>query len=289
MSYESEQQKRQQKLRQNLCLPGDRHILNDGWENIFKPIRSYVSNANIKWWGGKQPTGSMCSSQIACINHLFPLRDDADAVLAMLNGLPGYENRFESVQKYQKDYISFEVESEYAREKMTEQKSHPTQIDALILAKDKQGKQWLIIMEWKYTENYGPKPLDIEERKTRYDGLISELGCFRKRVDSSIFYINPFYQLMRQTLWAKLHTSPECTNKGLKADEYLHLFVAPKDNKALHSPNRRNKALSKEHLLSRWGKEFLANRNSFISIDPQDLVSEVIENPLKAYLSERYW
>lgn len=291
MSYESEQQKRQQELRQSLDLPGDRHILNDVWKNIFEPIRESVKSkeTNIKWWKGKQPTGSMCSSQISCINHLFPLQDDADAVLAMLNRLPGYENRFESVQKYKEHYISFEVESAYAKEKMGEQKNHPTQIDALILVKDKESKLWLIVMEWKYTESYGPQSVYTEERGERYDSLISNIGCFREGTDPEIFYINPYHQLMRQTLWAKLHTSQECTEQELKADEYLHLFVSPKENKALHTPNRRNKSLSQLHRLSRWEAEFLADPNRFISISPQELVANFIDDQHKKYLTSRYW
>lgn len=289
MSYESEQQKRQQELRQSLNLPGDRHILKDEMENIFEPIRDSVKNSHIKWWRGKQPTGSMCSSQISCINHLFPLRDDADAVLAMLNALPKYQDRFESVQKYKEHYITFEVESKYARNIMKERPTQPTQIDALILAKDKDGKLWLIVMEWKYTEKCGPQSVYTEERGKRYNNLISNLGCFREGTDPEIFYINPFHQLMRQTLWAKLHTSQECTDKELKADEYLHLFVSPKENKALHTPNRRNKLLSKEHRLSRWEAEFLADPNRFISIAHQELVADFIDDQHKKYLILRYW
>lgn len=286
MSYESVQRKRQESIRIKKAMLGDRHILNDGGENIFESIRDSVKKAKIKWWGGKQPTGSMCSSQVSCINHLFPLRDDADTVLAMLNALPKHQGRFESVQKYKEHYISFELESKYAKAEMRE--TRPTQIDALILAKDKVGKLWLIVMEWKYTESYGPQSEYTEERGKRYNNLISELGCFSKRADTS-FYINPFHQLMRQTLWAKLHTLQNCTDKELKADEYLHLFVSPKENKALHTPNRRNKSLVNEHRLSRWGEELLADPNRFISISPQELVADFIDDQHKEYLIERYW
>ena len=51
----------------------------------------YFKLNDITWWRGIKPTGHILSSQIACINHLFPIRNDPDAVLAMLNTIPGHE------------------------------------------------------------------------------------------------------------------------------------------------------------------------------------------------------
>jgi hypothetical protein len=61
-------------------------ILSD-WENNFfkeipqKLILSYFDDNKISWWGGKKPTGHILSSQIACLNYLFIIRTDKDAVL----------------------------------------------------------------------------------------------------------------------------------------------------------------------------------------------------------------
>ncbi|KGN68722.1 hypothetical protein HR17_05745 [Porphyromonas gulae] len=299
-NYQAKQQERQKKLRlEYLKMKGDRHILDDGWDNIFEPIRKCVVESRIKWWRGEIPTGSMCSSQVACINHLFSFRDNKDAVLAILNALPGYEGKFEEVEKYKGHHISFEEESDYARKRMGEDPQHPTQIDALILAKDTDGKRWIIPVEWKYTESYGPKSLYKEERGNRYNGLISTIGCFKEDkikvedLKNSLFYINPFHQMMRQTLWAKLLTSDECTEKELKADKYLHVLVVPDANERLYKPERRDKTLNRLHDLERWEKEYLADPLLFIRIDPQKLFENVLdqlgERELKEYLSKRYW
>ena len=303
--YKKKQQDKQAELCHICCgeETGGKYILSAVWTNIFHGIREKVEEADkfkeIKWWKSRKPTGNMCSSQVACINHLFSFRDNRDAVLAILNALPGHKGKFEDVETYNGHYISFEVESDYARERMGEYPQHPTQIDALILAKDTDGKRWIIPIEWKYTESYGPKSLYKEERGNRYNGFISTIGCFKEDkikvedLKNSLFYINPFHQMMRQTLWAKLLTSDECTEKELKAEEYLHVFVAPNANERLYKPERRDKTLNRLHDLERWEKEYLADPSLFICIDPKDLFEEVLdqlgESELKEYLSKRYW
>ena len=66
-------------------------ILRDGMNNLYEPIREgvvkYFKDNNISWWGGNTPSGHTLSSQIACLNHLFAIMNDKEAVLAMLNGV----------------------------------------------------------------------------------------------------------------------------------------------------------------------------------------------------------
>ena len=62
-------------------------VLNNSDNNIYQPIlktvKEYFKNNNISWWKGTEPTGHTLSSQISCINHLFPLRNDKNAVLSL--------------------------------------------------------------------------------------------------------------------------------------------------------------------------------------------------------------
>lgn len=61
----------------------------------------------------KSSTGHILSSQMACLNHLFALRKNPDAVLAVLNGV---RNEFTEVLPITSDkdngYIAFEVVSD---------------------------------------------------------------------------------------------------------------------------------------------------------------------------------
>ena len=59
------------------------------WEGIRQDAKDYFQKNGISWWSGNgEPTGHLLSSQIACLNHLYPLRqrkDCADKILQNLN------------------------------------------------------------------------------------------------------------------------------------------------------------------------------------------------------------
>ena len=63
------------------------HILKNYVDNFtqadYEEVNRYFSVNGIQWWGGRVPTNNTLSSQIACINHLFPIRNDHDAVLSL--------------------------------------------------------------------------------------------------------------------------------------------------------------------------------------------------------------
>ena len=91
-------------------------VLSNSINNLFSPIREdvvhYFKENNITWWGGNGPTGHVLSSQIACLNHLFHIRNDKESVLAILNNI---RNEFIEVLPIPSDraetYIAFEVVS----------------------------------------------------------------------------------------------------------------------------------------------------------------------------------
>ena len=67
------------------------YILKEGAANLYSPIREgalqYFRENKIQWWGGKMPTGNTLSSQVMCVNHLFPVARDKEAVLSIVNGI----------------------------------------------------------------------------------------------------------------------------------------------------------------------------------------------------------
>lgn len=285
-------------------------VLRNGVNNIYEPIRdkviSYFKDNDISWWRGSQPSGHTLSSQIACLNHLFSIRDDKEAVLAMLNGV---RDEFEDVLPISCDtepqYIGFEIVSskDYLNEKTSTRGSNCTSVDALIYAVHKDDKKkWLIPIEWKYTECYANQDKSNEdrigeekgsngkgcERVMRYSALTDMSTQLKSLSDyyGSIYYQEPFYQLMRQTLWAE-NIVKHREDEILKAEDYLHIHVIPQENKDL---------LDKKYNVSGKGMEttwrgMLNDQSKYIIVDPRRLLFPIAHKypALASYLNQRYW
>ena len=283
-------------------------VLKDGMNNLYEPIRNnvlrYFKDNDISWWGGDKPSGHTLSSQIACLNHLFSIMGDKEAVLAMLNGV---RDEFKEVLSVQCDaapqYIGFEVVSEEdpLNEKTSTRGSNCTSVDAFIYAKHKDDSIWLIPIEWKYTEHYANLDKSNEDRQgeekgsngkgqervRRYSAL-TDASLQLKSLDSyygSIYYQEPFYQLMRQTLWAE--NVVKLKEEKLKADNYMHIHVIPSANKDL---------LDKKYSVSGMGMEdtwrsMLNDQSKYIIVDPQKLLEPIKDKypELVSYLKKRYW
>ena len=283
-------------------------VLKDGMNNLYEPIRNnvlrYFKDNDISWWGGDNPSGHTLSSQIACLNHLFAIMGDKEAVLAMLNGV---RDEFKEVLSVQCDaapqYIGFEVVSEEdpLNEKTSTRGSNCTSVDAFIYAKHKDDSIWLIPIEWKYTEHYANLDKSNEDRQgeekgsngkgqervRRYSAL-TDASLQLKSLDSyygSIYYQEPFYQLMRQTLWAE--NVVKLKEEKLKADNYMHIHVIPSANKDL---------LDKKYSVSGMGMEdtwrsMLNDQSKYIIVDPQKLLEPIKDKypELVSYLKKRYW
>ena len=284
-------------------------VLRDGVNNLYEPIRNdvllYFKENKISWWGGDKPSGHTLSSQIACLNHLFAIMHDHDAVLAMLNGI---RDEFEEVLPVSCDanpkYIGFEVVStdDHLNEKTSTRGSNCTSVDAFIYAKHKGGGKWLIPIEWKYTEHYANLDKSREdrygeekgsngkgqERVRRYSALtdaspqLKSLGSYY----GSVYYQEPFYQLMRQTLWAENIIKHQNT-ETLKADDYMHIHVIPSANKDLLEKKYSVSSMSMEET---W-RSMLHDQSKYIIVSPENLLAPVAEkySELVSYLKKRYW
>lgn len=291
--------------------------LQDGVNNLFERIRpetednvvSYFKKNGISWWNGDGPTNHLCSSQIACLNHLFLLRHDKEAILAIAQAVdPEFDDVIEvSGDVYDPAYISFEVVS--SRDYLNESKtgkltrgSQCTSIDAVIIAV-KDGKRILLPIEWKFVEEYAREDKSLgshgEERRRRYfdSGLVvkSEQLKSVERPHGSIYFQEPYYQLMRQTLWAE-----QCIKNHDKvvngAEDFIHVHVIPKENDSLRDIHFDEKWDNGQGMVSNW-KAMLKHPEKYVCIDPKDLFKNIFENEnlrekckdLLEYLVARYW
>jgi hypothetical protein len=281
-------------------------VITDYKKNFFKPIEGnaikYFSENGIAWWGGKKPTGHLLSSQIACVNHLYPLRDDKKAVLALLQSV---STNFVDVlkietDKYDSAYIQFESVSDkdHLNEKQSTRGSNCTSVDALVFAVHKDGSKWLIPIEWKFTEHYSnqnkategakkdPVNCKGEVRKKRYTDLINQSKQL-KGENHKCYYFEPFYQLMRQTLWTEQILSHK-EFETIKADNFMHLHIIPEDNADLL---KKEYKCSGENMETTW-KNHLVDKDKYVIISPEKLLSNIDSKKygdLVKYLTTRYW
>jgi hypothetical protein len=278
-----------------------KYVLQNSDNNFFQPIvknvKDYFKYNEIHWWRGTEPTGHTLSAQTSCLNHLFPIRNDKEAVLALLSSFSGnFTDVLQIVtDKYEPAYISFEQvsDSDLLNEGHPTRGSMCTSIDACIYAVHQNGAKWLIIMSWRYAESYdnidkssGPTG---EIRRKRYDGLIhrsSQLICDPLQDKKNCYYYDPFYSLMRQTIWAEQMISNN-KKETISADKFLHIHVVPGKNIELLG---NIYSCSKKDMASTW-RSCLSYQSKYKIITPEILLSNLNHkyDKLKQYLSTRYW
>ena len=328
ITYEIKQQKQQEMFRKSMTNNGFKYILDDSerdrnlynWQdkNTVQRVKDYFKNNKIKWWNcyfdapkGQEPDGQditrhLVSSQIACINHFFFIKHDKEAVLSIINGISGMPVKFKEVINISCDegsdnYIAFEVvaSKDYLNEKELKRGEYCTSVDALVYAIDEHNERWLIPIEWKYTETYerddksnGTKG---KTRLSRYcnaktDNLIGNSKQLKSLLDykHSIYFQEPFYQLMRQTLWAECI----CRNKGekvLPAEHFVHIHVCPKKNRELLN-KCYSEVTDKSSMEEAW-REMLSDQSLYHLVDPKELLQPIAKSypELYNYLQERYW
>ena len=292
---------------------------NNFFNGILSDVTTYFNENGISWWGGRIPTGHILSSQIACLNFLFSIRNQKDIVLSIAKII---SSEFVDVQLIESDinrtkgFIAFEVVSgqdhlnECGKDHKPTRGNNCTSIDALILAKHINGKNILIPIEWKYTESYGNTDKSIEDGKDhekgsqesgktrldRYSKLINISNQLKskEKYKNSIYFFEPFYQLMRQTLWAEQMILNK-NDESICADDFIHVHVVPNNNhdllkNDLESNKRRKGYLNegkRDNMENTW-KSCLKNIKKYKIIDPRELLPVINNKDLVKYLSERY-
>ena len=304
MSYTTEQRKRAERFRKEyFAKPEDGKFGRDThpfvlsipqlnlWAGIREDALDYFERNQIAWWGKTdEPTGHMLSSQIACLNHLYPIRQREDLATAILRGI---QPKIEKAVVLDDGYVEFEV---IGRERLGLEKLHTrgancTSIDAMMVGENEDGKRTLFLIEWKYTESYTSEAKwEGDSGQTRldaYDSLLNEADCPIKVDDKRALFYEPFYQLMRQTLlgWQMVKR----TEYG--ATDYVHLHVIPEKNSKLKE-KVTSPGLKGETMGQAWGM-VLNDPSKYVSIDPERLMKPIVKavdaQSICSYLSARYW
>jgi len=271
-------------------------ILNDNLNNLYNPntndILDYFQKNRIAWWNGRL-TNHTLSSQVACLNHLFPIRKDKAAVLAVIQHVcPEIIDVLPiTTDNYDRAFIQFETvsDSDHLNELTSTRGSNCTSIDALIYGVHKDGRTILFPIEWKYVEVYG------NDDKSKGDKGLTRLGRYTNLINTSkqlqstnqgVYYFEPFYQLMRQTLWAEQMIANRST-EIIKADDYIHLHIIPSENNDLLL---KTYPASGQNMENTW-RSCVRDQSKYRIITPANLLAPLSNQygPLIKYLDTRYW
>ncbi|MDR0685094.1 MAG: hypothetical protein LBF83_08195, partial [Spirochaetaceae bacterium] len=285
------------------------------WKNIRKDALDYFSAKGINWHSNSMennpetiPEGDMLSSQVSCVNHLFLLRKNQNYASTILKNI---DKRIISAEivcdGYGNDgYIEFESwgtkeNNNPLNEKSPDRKrgEKSTSADAIMVGRKNDGKNILILIEWKFTEdytkNYGSKDKCKFVEKDRngnpyheYHLLFDDPSCPIQPIDDfKDLYYEPFFQLMRQTLlgWKMVEANV------MDCDEYIHLHIIPNDNLKIQeiiSPNLKDKGINMSDV---W-KKLLKKPLRYKLLSPEELLSPLKTNQETKdffdYLKTRY-
>ena len=237
-------------------------VIEDGQEvmNLYPSIREaaieYFRKNGIGWWKSHDainvPTGHMLSSQISCVNHLFPFmkEEETPALLLVLNSIQ-HKYQFTRIIPNPLDKtdcngnVCFEFvwkNRSLLGERTEKRGAMCTSIDAVIYAETTDCKRVLIPIEWKYVETYEHKRAP---------------------------------QVSIDRYPSRIHSN---SNILLPVDDYLHINVIPNGNSEL----RKN--------ISSYAQG-LKDASKFIVIDPKQLMCPIKDthSDLYNYLDARYW
>jgi len=258
------------------------------WCDIREDALNYFERNQIVWWGnqGNQPTGHLLSSQIACLNHLYFIRQRKGMATAILRNI---SSEIVEAAVVDDGFVEFEVigSQNYLGEKSHIRGANATSVDAVMVGKKADEKSILVMIEWKYTESYRTDNKYIPARAKIYDKLLAESDCPIQAESLEGLYYEPFYQLMRQTLlgWKMVQ------RQEYNCDEYIHLHVIPTDNKELKERVTSPKLIG--NLMSEAWQNVLREPARYQVISPEEFLSPIKEYQdslaIYAYLSRRYW
>jgi hypothetical protein len=246
--------------------------------------RLFSAEPAIQW---HQHANHGLSSQVCCLNFLLPFAGTPELLRRWVEHVTADQVSemlpIESDRAGQPWYVTFEWigDTDHLNEgtKGAPRKrgANATAADAALLYRDTQGRKNLLLIEWKYTEQYGQPlgPTGNATRRQRYEKIFRHPnGPIRADADVTLddFFWEPFYQMLRQQMLA-WHT--EANHPQIDRARVLHL--SPSGNRALHrltSPGLR-----------KCGDDAFDVFRSLLA-NPQDFVSMSIERafaPLAAW------
>jgi hypothetical protein len=250
-------------------------------ENLYAPIRAdaidYFAQNKIGWHQGKNdnPSNHLCDSQVCCVNFLFPLASQPDALAALLRPLFPTIHRMAQIDG---QFVAFEWigQENYLNEMVRGQRTRGknfTSADAVVMFERSDGQREIILIEWKYTESYSVENKKIAksgtDRSQIYAHLFERDDCPLDKATlphyDSLFY-EPFYQFMRQQFLA--HEMERA--REFNADSVRLLHIAPAHNRDFQRVTSPDLHSLGDNATDVW-KRLVKPSDRFISISTESL------------------
>ncbi len=270
------------------CLP-----IEFAEQNLIPEIREsallHFAEHSIKWHDGQngKPSNHLCSSQVCCVNFLFPFADKPNELAQVLR--PVFPEIEKMLPVESGRHVSFEWigQENYLGEKISRNGQRTrgalfTSADSIVMFERKDKKRQIVLIEWKYAESYEStfyKYSDSGTDRTEiYRHLYEKADCpINKGIlpsFDSLFY-EPFYQFMRQQFLAN-----EMEKAGeLGADIVSVLHIAPAHNndfRKITSPELKTLGESATNV---W-KKLVKTEGRFISVNTEKLFGNLSETQL---------
>jgi|ERR1039458_351017 hypothetical protein len=274
-------------------------------ENLFPAIRESISDYfqrhKIVW---HDANAHVLSSQVCCVNFFEPFARAPDALRILLEKVLGPIAQMLEIEPDSDPgrYIAFEFigANDYLNEGKSGKRTRGanyTSADAAVRYKTTDGIIAIALIEWKYTESYGP-PLALDtrnvERLRRYQDIsFHPKGPLRSDcgVNLVAFFTEPVYQLLRQQILAFQITAA----RELQSQFTRTVYISP----------RANLALKRIHIdvLNRFGRDvttawsaLLHSPQHFIPYATEDLFADSLDSvkvateltDWRSYMADRY-
>lgn len=284
------------------CLP-----LEAAEENIFSYIREdvfdFFNDSGIKWhMGGKRrPNNHLCSSQVCCVNFLFPLSQEPNELTTIFK--PVFSDIKEFLPIENGYFVSFEWigEMDYLGEKKNNNTKRTrgalyTSADSIIRYVNTSGKIHVVLIEWKYTETYSSHSYLIadsgKDRREIYQHLFDREDFPLNKTmlpEVSDLFFEPFYQFMRQQLLANEMEKA----REMDADIVSVLHISPKANSGFKRITSMGLVGFGNSATEVW-RNLLLKKDRFNSVSTETLFSPILMTPSKPlelwarYIRSRY-
>lgn len=288
------------------CLP-----IEYAEENLFYEIREgalkYFDDYKIKWHDSSKKlklklSNHLCDSQICCVNFLFPLAKKPDLLADLFR--PLYPKLQEMITIENNQYVVFEwigLEN-YLNETVRKngkrtRGAYFTSADAALMFRRIDGKQQMVLIEWKYAESYhreNKKYSKYDTDRTKiYRPFYEKSDCpLNKNILPSfddLFY-EPFYQFMRQQFLAReMEKAGELENNFVSV-----LHIAPEHNRDFQRITSPELSGLGKTAIDVW-KRLVLKEGSFISTNTEKLFNNLLKNnppglrSWSDYINERYF
>lgn len=286
---------RQEQQRQDAWATG---ALGGGWEfswNLSPTIRAaaveYFAGHRIQWHRFRD---HIRSSQICCVNCLFPLGDRPDILLNLLRPVVPTAQRVVSLDTGEpRRLISFEHigQRDYLGESNGRSRTRGancTSADAAVLLGTPDGRV-IVLIEWKYTESYSVARMRPDGRVVPRRSDERRLATYRASVweepwnpvnkqlapDVGALLVEPVYQLFRQQSLAA------AMEQGGEATRVVCLHLSPAGNTALHRVTSPPLAVYGADVFDVW-KRMVTHPDRFRAMETQEFFA-----PLRRLSTDR--